>query len=337
MPKDLVKLMEEKAKKNKAKIVVCEGWEERCLKAVDELIKGKMADFVLLGDAELIENNAKKFKVDISKATITDPENSDLADELAKKLFELRKNKGMTMEKAKELLKDENYFACMYVYAGYADCVVGSAVCATADFMRPALQILRKKDGLASIVWIIFDPKRKKYFFMSDTAMNIDPGAEELAKISLNAAEVVKDFDLTPKVALLSFSTKGSGGDSSSIQKIRDAVEIVKKRDPGLLIDGELQFDAAISEYGCERKCPDSPLKGDANVIIFPDLTSGNILSHGLMQFSYVKFMFSVLKGMEKPVSALGRTIPLETLRNMMVVCAMRANKSSSAEKVENN
>jgi phosphate acetyltransferase len=325
---NLVKIMEEKAKKKRAKIVVCEGWDERCLKAADDVLKNGFADLVLLGNPEEIEKKAKELKVDITKANILDFKNSELTEELAEKLFELRKHKGMTLEQAKKLLQDENYFGCMYVYAGHADGVCSSAICPTAALMRPALQILRKKDWLVSEVAIIFDPKREKYFFMTDPSMNIEPTAEELAKMAINAAEAAKELGVKPKIAMLSFSTKGSGGDVHLLKPLKDAVELVKKQDPKLLIDGELQFDAAISEYGCERKCPDSPLKGDANVIVFPNLTASNIFIHGMMQFSDMKFDFSMIKGMEKPVCILGRSTPLELVRNMYVVCAMEANKA---------
>jgi len=327
MKQDLIKLIEKKAKANKAKIVICEGWDERCLKAASQLMKEKLVDFVLLGNPKLIEKNAKKFKADISKAEIVDFKNSDIVDELAEKLVEARKHKGMTLEKAKELLKDENYFGCMYAHTGYADAVVGSAICSTGAFMKPALQLLRKKDALVSVVWSIYDPKREKYFFMSDVVMNIDPSAEDLAKIARNAANTAKEFDIVPKVALLSFSTKGSGGEGPIIQRIRDAVDIVRKEDPKLLVDGELQFDAAVSKFGYERKCPDSPLKGDANVLIFPNLTAGNIFSHGMLQFSNLDFLFTILRGMEKPVGILGRSMSLDIVRNMILVCAMEANK----------
>jgi phosphate acetyltransferase len=326
MKTNLIKIMEEKAKKKRAKIVVCEGWDERCLKAADDVLKNGFADLVLLGNPEEIEKKANELKVDVSKAKIVDFRKSELIGELAEKLFELRKHKGMTLEQAKELLKDENYFGCMYVYAGYADGVCSSAICPTAALMRPALQILRKKNWLVSEVAIIFDPKREKYFFMTDPSMNIEPNAEELAKMAINAAEAAKELSVKPRIAMLSFSTKGSGGDVPVLKPIKEAVELVKKQDKKLVIDGELQFDAAVSEFGCKRKCPDSPLKGDANVIVFPNLTASNIFIHGMMQFSDLKFEFSMIKGMEKPVCILGRSTPTELVRNMYVVCAMEAN-----------
>jgi len=324
---NLVKIMEEKAKAKVAKIVVCEGWDERCLKAADEVLKDNLVDITLLGDPKKIKEKAEELKVNISKAKIIDHKNSELIDELAEKLVELRKHKGMTMEKAKELLKDENYFGCMYAHTGYAEGVCGSAICPTAALMRPALQILRKKDWLVSDVMIAYVPKIDKYLFLTDPSMNIDPSAEDLSKMAINAAEVVKEFGLTPKVAMLSFSTKGSGGEGPIIQRIKDAVELVRKEDPELLVDGELQFDAAVSKFGYERKCPDSPLKGDANVIVFPNLNAANIFAHGMMCLSDIKFEFTLTKGLEKPVGILGRSTPLEVVRNMYLACAMEANE----------
>ncbi len=326
MKVDIIGIMEEIAKKKPVKVVICEGWDERCLRATAYIIKNKLANIVLLGNPKKIEEKAKEFDVDVSVAEVVDFKNSDLKNELAEKLVEVRKHKGLTLEEAKKLIEDENYFGCMYVYSGYADAVAGSAIGSTAALMRPTLQILREKGKLVSEVSIMNDVKNGRVIFATDFSLNIEPDADGLAQITLNAINCVKDFDIEPKVGLLSFSTKGSGGNSPALEVIREAVGNVKKEIPDLVIDGELQVDAAVNSEAAKRKCPDSPLKGEANVLIFPNLMAANIFAHGLGQFSDMGFYFTILKGLMKPVVILGRTMPLDSVRNMIVSCAMQVN-----------
>jgi phosphate acetyltransferase len=326
MKPDLISIMEKIAKKKPVKVVICEGWDERCIQAASMILKKKLAKIILLGNPKTIKDKAEKLKADIKDAEILDFKKSGLKKELAEKLFEIRKHKGMTLEQANKLIEDENYFGCMYVYANHADAVAGSAICPTADLMRPALQILRKKDALVSEVSAMNDAKNQRILFGSDFSMNIDPDAEQLAQIALNAAECVRDFGIKPKVAILSFSTKGSGGDMPILKKLRDAVEIVRKKDQKLVIDGELQVDAAVNKGAARRKCPDSPLKGEANILIFPDLTAANIFCHGVMQFSDMELLFTISKGLQKPVAIFGRNTDVNAKRNMIVSCAMQVN-----------
>lgn len=322
---DLVGIMEKFAKKKPVKILVCEGHDERMLKASEYILKKKLAKLILLGNPKDIENKAKKLKLDISNAEILDYKNSELKNKLAEKLVELRKHKGLTLEQAKKLIEDENYFGCMYVYSGYADAIASSAICPTAAIMRPALQILRK-GTLVSEICILNDVKNNRTLFGTDFSLNISPNAEELAQITLNAVRCVRRFNIEPKVALLSFSTKGSGGDVPELQPIKDALEIVKKKEPKLIIDGELQVDAAVSKFGMKKKCPDSPLKGEANTLIFPNLMASNIFAHGLGQFSDMTLDFSIIEGLSKPVGIVGRSTPVETVRNIITSCAMQVN-----------
>lgn len=326
MMNEMIDVMKEKAKKKPAKIVVCEGWDERCLQATSEILQEGLAEVILLGNEEEINLKAKSARADISKAQIHDFKNSPLKKDLAEKLFKLREKKGMTMDQASKLIENENYFACMYAYSGYADAVAGSAICSTADLMRPVLQILRKPNTLVSEVSIIDDVKNNRVLFGSDGSMNIEPSAEDLCQISLNAAECVRDFGIAPKIAILSFSTKGSGGETPGILAIRKSVDLVREKDKDIIIDGELQVDAAVHPWAAKRKCPDSPLKGEANTLIFPNLTASNIFFHSMLQFSDAKLEFTVIKGLQKPVAILGRSTPLDTVRTMMISLAMQVN-----------
>lgn len=323
---DLIKIMEEKAKIKPVKIVVCEGWDERCLRATEDIIKNKLAKIILLGDPKTINGKAKDLKLDIAKAEIVDFKKSKLKKGLVEKLVELRKHKGMTIEEANKLIENENYFGCMHCFAGYSDAVAGSAICPTADLMRPALQILREKDKLVSEVSFLNDAKNKRKILGSDFSLNINPNASELSQVALNAINCARIFDITPKVALVSYSTKGSGGDGPDLLLIREAVKLVKEKDKKVIIDGEMQIDAAVNPNVAKRKSPDSPLKGEANVLIFPNLTSSNIFAHGMGQFSDMTFDFTILSGMAKPVAILGRSMPMEGIRNMIVSCAMQVN-----------
>ena len=321
---DILKTIEKKAKKKQVKVVICEGWDERCIEATAIILKEKLAQIVLLGDPETIKRKAKALKADISNAEIVDYKNSILKKELTEKLVEVRKHKGMTKEEAHKLIEDENYFACLYALCGYADAVAGSKICPTAALMRPVLQILREQGKLVSEVSLV--SIKEKNYFLSDLSLNIEPSAEDMASITLNAIDVAKMFDIEPKVALLSFSTKGSGGNTPQIEAIREAVAIVKKHDKKVIVDGELQGDAALDPYAAKRKCSDSPLKGEANTLIFPNLTAANIAAHLLGQFAGMQFTTAVLSGLQKPVAILGRSTPTSAVRNMVAGLAMQVN-----------
>ena len=325
MKEDLTTIIEKKAKEKPVKIVICEGRDERTLQASAKVLEENLAQIILLGNPEEIKAKASELGVDISKADIVDFKNSELKNELASKLVEVRKHKGLTLEDAEKLIEDPNYFGCMYVNAGYADAVAGSAICPTAELMRPALQILRGK-GLVSEIVIFNDKKNDRYLFMTDGSLNIEPNPEQLAQIALNAIECVKEFDIEPKVAFLSFSTKGSGGNGPQVQIVRDAVKLAQEQEPEVVIDGEMQFDAAVSPFGAQRKCPDSPLKGEANTVIFPNLTAANIFVHGMMQFSESTLDYTLIRGLVKPVSILGRSTPVETIKNLIMTLAMEVN-----------
>ena len=327
MPNSLLSIMKKIARKKPVKILVCEGWDERCLRASAEILKKKIVKIVLLGNKPEITKQAKKLKVDISNAEMVDYKKFKGKEKLVNKLVELRKHKGITTEEARKLLEDENYFGCMYVLAGYADGLVGSAICPTAALMRPALQLLRQPGKIVNEVSIVKVPQKKnQIYFVSDCSLNINPSAEELAQIAVNTASVARTFKYNSKVAFLSYSTKGSGGDGEDLQLIRKAVEIAQKQDPQSVYEGEMQVDAAVDVNAAKRKCPHAKIKGDANVLIFPNLMASNILTHALMRFSDVTFYFTILKGMKKSVGILGRSTPMEVVRNIIISVAMEAN-----------
>jgi phosphate acetyltransferase len=322
---DLIKIIEKKAKEKSVKVVVCEGWDERVLRATGEILKKGFCEIILLDNGE-IKANADKFKVDISKAKLIDFKSSSLKEELVSKLVEVRKHKGLTKEDAEKLILDENYFGCVYAYCGYADAVASSVICPTAGILKPALQILREKGKVVSEVCIFSDPKNDRVMFGTDFSMNMDPNVEELAQITVNAAKCVKMFGVQPKIALLSFSTKGSGGKNPEIDKVVEAAEIAQKEDPDSIIDAEYQVDAAVNPEAAKSKCPDSILKGDANTLVFPNLTASNIFAHGIGQFSNMTLDVTIMQGLIKPIGVLGRSTSMDTVRNIIVGCAMQVN-----------
>ncbi|PIN86575.1 phosphate acetyltransferase [Candidatus Woesearchaeota archaeon CG10_big_fil_rev_8_21_14_0_10_44_13] len=325
---DILDIVKKKARLKRRKIVIAEGWDERCLKAADHVLKEGYADLVLLGDEKKIKEEAKKFKVNITKAEIIDPKASKLREKLAKDLYELRKAKGLTEEQAGKLLDDVNYFGCMLVQTGYADGLAGSAICPTADLMRPALQIIKtKKDAtLVSEVIVVDDRKNKRILFISDCSLNIDPDAEQLAQIGVNAADVAHAFGFKPKVSFLSFSTKGSGGDAPVILKSREATKIAQDKRLNYVFEGEMQADASLDPKAAGRKCPGAKVMGDANVLIFPNLVASNIACHLIMKLSESVFGITLLAGIRKPVMILGRSTPQDLVTNLVITAAMEAN-----------
>jgi phosphotransacetylase len=326
--KELITNLLEKVKASgkQPTLVLTEGWDERGLKAAEFVVKEGIAKIVLLDQGNNIEAAAKEFNVDASQFTIfdiQDEKNIELKKELSEILLKKREHKGMTIEKALELVEDENYFGACLVLAGKADAFLGSLIRSTGDMMKPALQLLRK--GLVSETMIIYDPKRDKIFFGSDASLNISPNADQLAEMAINASGVASLFGYDPVVGMLSFSTKGSGGDTPETQLVREAIVKAKELRPRLKIGGEYQFDAAVSEHGAERKCKDDDYAGKVNTFVFPNLTTSNIFCHGMMQFSDLVFMFTIMKGTIKPVVILGRSTPAELVNNMFLVAAMEA------------
>lgn len=323
---NLIEIAKSKIKERKT-IIITEGWDERVLKSVNEL--HDLMDFILIGDEDEIRNKAAELKVDLKDIKIFNPKKSEITEKLANDLYELRKHKGWTLEKAKELIEDEQYFGCMLLHNGYGDALGGSVICSTGALMRPVLQIIKTLPdvSLVSETLAMWDSKREKYFFMTDPSLNINPTPEELAQIAINGAEVVKSFDIEPKVALLSFSTKGSGGDSPLIEPIRKALSIIKEKMPDLKVDGELQVDAAIDKDAAKKKgAPE--LGGDANLLVFPNLTASNISIHALFKFSDLKFELPIIYGVKKPIAIFGRSVSKEVVKNDCIMLAMEANVS---------
>ena len=239
-------------------------------------------------------------------------------------MYELRKHKGLSLEEAKKLVKMREYFSVMLVKEGYADCMIGGSVTSTGKLLKPTLQILRQQGKIVSSFFVmVFDDK---IFLFADCAMNINPDAEQLADIAINTANSAKMFGLDPKIAMLSFSTKGSSN-HEFVEKIREAVAIVKNKRNDLIIDGELQGDAAIVKQVAELKCAYGEVKGDANILIFPDLNSGNIAHKLVHRLSGCISIGPIIQGLQKPVNDLSRGCGVQEIVDLAAISVLQCEK----------
>ena len=307
-------------------------YSERVIKAIEIVLRKKIAKVILLGNPENILKKSKK----LHNAIIIDPNTSELLEDLTIKLVEIRKNKGLTKEQARELLKNNFYFAAMLVEMGYADGYLGGAETPTADVLRPALQIIKTKSGIktASSCFMFVGTKKLGFgennvLFASDCALNIEPDAEQLKDIVIATTNTAKEFcNITPKVAMLSFSSFGSGGDKNkSILKIRDSMDLIKKEDSKLLIDGEMQLDCALIKEVASVKAKNSLVAGHANILIFPDLNAGNIGYKLIERFGRLQAVGVIMQGFKKPINDLSRGCKVDDIVVMTAITCLQAAK----------
>ena len=306
------------------KIVFPEGNDERVVRAAARLKFEGLLEPIILGQSEEVRSLLTKLGFADQDYTIINP--NDYADfEKMKEAFvDIRKGKA-TLEDADKMLRDVNYFGVMLVKMGLADGMVSGAIHSTADTVRPALQIIKTKPGISrtSGVFLMNRENTSERYVFADCAINIDPTAQELAEIAVNTAETAKIFDIDPKIAMLSFSTKGSGK-APQVDKVREATEIAK----GLNPDGELQFDAAFVPETAAIKAPDSAVAGQANTFVFPDLQSGNIGYKIAQRLGMFDAIGPILQGLNKPVNDLSRGSSAEDIYKLAIITAAQAIES---------
>ena len=317
----------QKAVQNKKTIVLPEAYDDRILKASEVLLNSGVVDIVLLGDFDDILHKANIIGVNISKATIIDNTNSKYLKEFSKVLYELRKHKGLTKEKSMEILKtDANYFATMMVHLNYADGMVSGSVSTTANTVRPALQIIKTKPNISIVSSIFFMCLETKVLVYGDCAINPEPNAQELASIAISSATTSKTFGIEPKIAMLSYST-GQSGTGDEVEKVKEATKLVKKNS-NYLVEGPIQYDAAIEKSVAKSKLPNSKVAGDANILIFPDLNTGNNTYKAVQRSSGAVAIGPILQGLNKPINDLSRGCTVKDIINTIAITAIQAQNN---------
>lgn len=319
----------EKAKIHKKTIILPEATDERILKATEEILKQEIANIVLIGDKNNILKLANEKNINIDGARIENPLTSEYVDEAIKTFYELRKEKGITLDDARKYMQDEIYFGIMLVKMGKADGLVSGAIHPTADTLRPALQIIKgkEKSGVVSSFFLmeIENSDYEKAYIFADCGLIPYPNEEELATISIQANESYKSIiGGVPKIALLSYSTFGSAK-SDNIDRIVRAKEIIKQKDPDIIVDGELQLDAAIDEKVAKIKAPGSEVAGKANVLIFPNLDAGNIGYKLVERFAKAKAYGPITQGLAAPINDLSRGCKYMDIVGVVAITCIQA------------
>ncbi len=314
----------ERARHKRQRIVLPESSDERILRAAEILLRRDVVDLVLLGNKKEVEYKASLLSVDISKAIIIDPETSQYKDRFSEAFFELRKAKGLSLDAAKDAMVHPNYFATMMVHLGMADGMVSGAIHTTGDTIRPALQIIKTKEKNAIVSSVFFMCLETRVLVYGDCAVNQDPNAEELAQIAISSARTAQRFGIEPRIAMLSYST-GSSGQGSTVDKVRAATEIVQNSHPELLIEGPIQYDAAIDPQVARNKLPESSVAGRATIFIFPDLNTGNNTYKAVQRSAGAIAIGPVLQGLKKPVNDLSRGCSVEDIINTVAITAIQA------------
>ncbi len=330
----VTRLMVHKARAKPMRVVFPEGEHPSILRACHILAEERIARPILLGDARIIRQRASSLDLDLDEVEIVDPAASPARDEYVEELYRLRQRRGVTLKEARALIANRNYFGAAMVHVGDADALVSGVSQHYPDTIRPALQVITVREGIHKVSGLyVVITRRGEIYFLADTTVNIDPSAEDLAEIALCAAETARRFDVTPRVALLSFSDFGSTK-HPLCEKVRRAVALAKEADPSLMIDGEMQADTAVVPGIVEEDYPFSTLRGGANVLIFPDLQSGNIAYKLLMRLGGADVIGPILTGLEKPVHVLQRGSEVEEIVNIAAIAVVDAQEAAEAGRV---
>ncbi len=328
---DIMKIFKDKARADKKTIVLPEGDEPRVYKAAEKIINQELANLILLGDEEKILEKCKEDDVKLDGVKIINPEKSDLLDEFSEKYYELRKHKGLNKDEALEQMKDPLYFGVMLVYTEKAQGMVAGSINATGDVLSPAFKIIKTKPGISVVsgAFIMNVPNccygNDGVMIFADCAVNPNPTSEQLSEIAISSAQTAKDMlNMDPAVAMLSFSTKGSAC-HELVDKVVEATEIAKDKTPEIMLDGELQADASLIPEVANTKSPESNVAGKANVLIFPDLQSGNIGYKLVQRLAGAEAIGPILQGIAKPVNDLSRGCSVDDVVNVTAITAVQA------------
>ncbi|WP_441960941.1 phosphate acetyltransferase [Mycolicibacterium houstonense] len=314
----------DRARSDRKRIVLPEGTDDRILKAAGRLLQHEVADLTILGEESQIRSRAAELGVNIDTADVLDPRTSSLCDQFAEQYAELRRKKGVTVEQAREIIHDVSYFGTMLVHNQMVDGMVSGAAHTTAHTVRPAFEIIRTAPGISTVSSIFLMCLADKVLAYGDCAIVPDPSSEQLADIAISSALTAAQFGIEPRVAMLSYST-GTSGTGADVDKVRAATELVRQRDPNLLVEGPIQYDAAVEPSVAATKMPDSPVAGRATVLIFPDLNTGNNTYKAVQRSAGAIAIGPVLQGLNKPVNDLSRGALVEDIVNTVAITAIQA------------
>jgi len=318
----------QKARKHKKHIVLPEGDDERIITAAARLQLLNIVDLTLLGDRNKIQLKCDQIgiQIDLDKINILNPEDSIYNERFANTLFEARKHKGMTETTANDLVHDVSYYGTLMIMNGLADGMVSGAVHTTMHTIKPSLQLIKTKPGVSVVSSVFFMCLSDRVSVMGDCAVNPNPNAEQLAEIAISSAHSAEAFGIKAKIAMLSYSS-GSSGKGDEVEKVRKATEIVKKLHPELKIEGPIQYDAAVDMSVAKTKMPDSEVAGQASVLIFPDLNTGNNTYKAIQRETGALAIGPMLQGLNKPVNDLSRGCTVEDIFNTVLLTAIQAEQ----------
>ena len=319
-------LLLKRAKAANKTVVLPESDDERILKAAHIVLEKGAANIILLGLESEISKKAATLGLNLSKAKVLNPAKNELTDEFAKKIYELRKHKGVDEAKANALAKDKIYFATMLIHEGIADALVSGATMSTADTIRPALQIIKTKPNVSVVSGAFFMALEEEILLFADCAVTPNPSADELASITLSSAQTASAFGLSPKIAMLSYSTADSGS-GADVEFVKEAAKKASELDANLKIAAPIQFDAAVDLSVASKKMPNSDVAGQANVFIFPNLNCGNICYKAVQRSANALAVGPILQGLKKPVNDLSRGCLVEDVVNTILISAIQAGE----------
>ncbi|WP_408993829.1 phosphate acetyltransferase [Streptomyces sp. 1268] len=314
----------EQARSDRKRVVLPEGTEERVLRAADVLLRRDVCDLTLLGDVDVIRKKAADLGIDLAETQLIDPHTSELRQRFAERYAQLRAHRGVTVELAYDVVADVNYFGTLMVQEGLADGMVSGSVHSTAATIRPAFEIIKTKPDASIVSSVFFMCLADKVLVYGDCAVNPDPNAEQLADIAVQSAVTAARFGVEPRVAMLSYST-GTSGSGADVDKVREATERVRAERPELRVEGPIQYDAAVEPTVAATKLPDSEVAGQATVLIFPDLNTGNNTYKAVQRSAGAVAVGPVLQGLRKPVNDLSRGALVQDIVNTVAITAIQA------------
>jgi malate dehydrogenase (oxaloacetate-decarboxylating)(NADP+) len=334
LSKEVIRVMIHKAQKNPKRVVYPEGEEEKIIRAAHSVQNNNIALPILLGNEKIIKEQIKEMGYKLNEFEIIDPATSSRGCEYAEKYYNKRQRKGVTMNKASRVMKYPNYYGSMMVDCGDADALISGLTTQYPTTIRPALQCIGVKEGFKIVSGLYIVVTKKDIYFFADATVNVNPTADQLAEIAISAADIVQTFDIVPKVAMLSFSNFGSSPYPESL-KVKEAVSIVKKQRPSLMIDGEMQADTAVVPQIIEENFQFSTLKGGANVLIFPDLNSGNIAYKLMARIGQATVIGPILMGMKKSIHVLQTGATVDDIINMTAIAVVEADQKLKGKDIK--